>query len=123
MTQSKRRNLSLDFDGVIHRYDSEWDGHESIPDPPVDGAFDFITQAIEHYDIAIFSVRSKTIAGIFAMREWFLRHGLPKDVLERLSFPSEKPRAVLYIDDRGWQFNGTFPSLDEIKSFKPWNRR
>jgi len=31
-----------------------------------------------------------------------------------------KPRAI-YIDDRGYQFTGTFPSIEYISKFKPWN--
>ena len=30
--------------------------------------------------------------------------------------------ADVYIDDRGLGFDGTFPNLDEIKEFKPWNK-
>jgi hypothetical protein len=35
----------------------------------------------------------------------------------------EKPAAMLYIDDRAYQFNGTFPSVDYVRDFLPWYKR
>jgi hypothetical protein len=57
------------------------------------------------------------------MKAWLLLHGMNPEKADRLLFPLHKPKATLYIDDRGWQFNGTFPTLDEIEVFLPWNRR
>jgi hypothetical protein len=31
-----------------------------------------------------------------------------------------KPEADVYLDDRGWRFSGTFPSVDQIEEFRPW---
>ncbi len=39
--------LCLDFDGVIHSYTSGWKGADVIPDPPVEGAMQFIWDATE----------------------------------------------------------------------------
>ena len=38
--------LCLDFDGVVHSYLSGWKGPWSIPDPPMPGILDFITDAM-----------------------------------------------------------------------------
>ena len=43
-------------------------------------------------------------------------------VLKRLKFPRTKPSAVLYIDDRAHCFTGAFPTVEQIKAFKPWNK-
>ena len=66
--------LCLDFDGVIHSYTSGWKGADIIPDPPVPGAFAFIRQASQHFDVQVFSSRSHQDGGIQAMSEWFSRH-------------------------------------------------
>lgn len=40
-----------------------------------------------------------------------------------IGWPTEKPPAFLTIDDRAITFDGTWPNLDELASFKPWNKR
>lgn len=117
-----RRTLCVDFDGVLHSYTSPWAGAEVIPDPPVPGALAFLASAVERFRVAVFSARSHQPGGIDAMRVWLSRHGLAADVVVRLEFPTEKPQAIVYLDDRGWRFDGTFPSLDDLAAFRPWNR-
>ena len=119
--------LCVDFDGVVHAYNSPWIDAVTISDGPVEQAFDWLEQMVTDYTVAIYSSRSKTPGGINAMLEWFTRHGLPPHVLTQLVFPTEKPAAVLYIDDRAWLFDGPsgdwgFPTKHDIESFKPWNR-
>lgn len=118
-----RRTLCVDFDGVLHSYTSPWAGAEVIPDPPVPGAFAFLAAAVVRFRVAVFSARSHQPGGIDAMRRWFAAHGLPGHALDALEFPTEKPQAIVYLDDRGWRFDGTWPSLDELAAFQPWNRR
>lgn len=67
--------LCLDFDGVIHSYSSGWKGARTIPDVPVPGALQFIVEALEHFDVQIFSSRSNYLFGRLAMKRW-LRHHL-----------------------------------------------
>lgn len=45
-----------------------------------------------------------------------------RSLLKRIRFPRTKPSAVLYIDDRAHCFTGTFPTVEQIKAFKPWNK-
>jgi len=40
-------------------------------------------------------------------------------IVARLDF-ARKPMAFISIDDRALQFRGTFPSIEEIESFKTW---
>ncbi len=66
--------ITLDFDGVIHQYTSPWVSAEIIPDPPVEGAIEWLFKARVKYDLAILSARSKEPGGIQAMQRWLKRH-------------------------------------------------
>lgn len=115
---AKRKTLAVDFDGVLHLYTTEWSGIDIIPDPPVPGAVEFITAAVKRFDIVVFSVRADSGPGRVAIQTWLKQHGFPEVRVTAL-----KPKAHVYLDDRGWRFEGTFPSVEELAAFKPWNRR
>jgi len=117
--------VAVDFDGVIHQYTSPFPGVNQIPDPPVPGALDFLRSLIDaHYRVLIFSTRCLEKpgheGGIQAMKEWLTSNGLEEKYLRHLEFTAEKQAAIMYIDDRGWRFEGTFPTLDEIKNSRSW---
>ena len=116
-------DVCLDFDGVLHSFESGWQGVHKIPDPPVPGAFDFIESLLDATSlltVAVYSARSAQ-GGIPAMQRWFVKHGGEK-LLTQLIFPFHKPAAKVYLDDRGLRFEGEFPSVDELKhSFRTWN--
>ena len=114
--------IIVDFDGVIHTYVTKWTDARTIPDPPVTDAIKWLTEAVERFDVCIFSSRSGQDGGIAAMREYLLEHGLSQEVMELLKFPTAKPAAIMTIDDRAFCFKGAFPPLNWIESFKPWNR-
>ena len=117
-----RLPLAVDFDGVIHSYNSPWKNYWDIPDPPVEGSFDWLREMVQHFEIYIFSLRCLHEDAIFAMKNWFTRWN-GEDIIPHLIFTGIKPWAGLYIDDRGYQFTGkNFPTVEEIKSFKPWNK-
>ena len=122
LQRDTRRTLCVDFDGVLHSYTSPWAGVDVVPDPPVPGALAFLASAVERFRVAVFSARSHQPGGINAMRAWLGAHGLAPDVVKALEFPTEKPQAIVYIDDRAVCFTGTFPSLDDLAAFRPWNR-
>ena len=131
--------ISVDFDGVLHSYSSGWQGMASIPDRPVPGAMQWLADLYEsdRVRVAIFSSRSKTLQGRWAMRSW-LRHYLivefgymagPRfmdplylEILEWVKWPWFKPAALITLDDRAMTFTGVFPSLDQMLAFKPWNK-
>lgn len=123
--------LCLDFDGVVHSYSSGWQGAALIPDPPVSGAIEFLYNAVEHFNVAIFSSRSNQPGGLEAMRGWlraFLLHEIAdgedaERVFSMIEWPLEKPAAFLTIDDRAITFDGTWPKIEDLKTFKPWNKR
>lgn len=117
--------VCLDFDGVVHSYDSGWQGDATIiADEPVPGAFEFIEECLaKEWDVVVFSTRSHEPGAVEAMRQWMIDHGLSEELASRLGFPTTKPNAQLFIDDRGHLFEGTFPSTEYIETFKPWNKR
>jgi hypothetical protein len=116
--------LCLDFDGVIHSYASGWKGAAVIPDPPVPGAVEFIRSALGDFDVQIYSSRSGQDGGICAMKKWLYKHSdNDKLLIESIGWPSTKPAAFITIDDRALTFNGTWPAIDTLKRFKPWNTR
>jgi hypothetical protein len=116
--------LCLDFDGTIHAYKSGWQGADIISDAPVESAFLFIEHALKDFEVHIFSARSGLPGGIDAMKSWFIKHGWettengePKGIY----FPLTKPPAHVSIDDRAINFTGTWPSIQSLKDFRPWN--
>jgi hypothetical protein len=115
--------LCIDFDGVLHSYKSGWQGPTTISDPPVEGAISWLADLVRdgYFSIAIYSSRSRYEGGIAAMKKWLFDNGFY--AIGLLTFPTEKPPAFLQIDDRAICFEGTFPSIEEMKVFKPWNKR
>ena len=113
--------LCMDFDGVIHQYIQPWQGADVIPDEPVEGAFEFLIQAMEKFRVAIYSARSGQEGGISAMKAWFIEKGF--EFTDSLYFPETKPPAFISIDDRCLTFNGVFPDVQDLIDFKPWNKR
>lgn len=123
--------LCVDFDGVLHAYTSGWHGEVIIKDGPIPGAMAFLCEAVKHFEVHIYSSRSRLQPGREAMREaiwtWLLEDtGHPSRALkvyELLQFSHEKPAAFLTIDDRAVCFDGTFPDPVALLNFKPWNKR
>lgn len=114
--------LVLDFDGVCHSYESGWFGAAVIPDPPVDGLFEFLQKAGEVFSIHVLSSRSAYPEGRRAMKAWFAEHG-KKWELPVIQFPETKVAAHVTLDDRAVTFTGVWPTVEELAQFKPWNRK
>jgi len=124
--------LCLDFDGVLHSYTSGWKGAEVVADPPVDGGMEFVSQSVDRFRVCIFSSRSNQAGGVEAMKTWLLfnlyeHHNengkTAKSIMDKIEWPLEKPPAMVTIDDRAITFDGTWPSLDELLAFRPWNKQ
>ena len=124
--------LCVDFDGVLHAYDSGWQGADVVADGPVVGAIPWLLAATQYFDVQIYSSRSSQPGGVEAMRNalcaWEQDHfnGMaPGCIVPLLSFPATKPAAFLTIDDRAVCFDGDFAALNpaELAAFKPWNKR
>lgn len=120
-----KKTVCIDFDGVLHSYASGWQGIDTIPDPPVPGAMEWLCGLVScgRYDVCVYSARSSSMLGISAMQNWLEQHMDNVFVVARVRFPTQKPPAHLYIDDRAFCFKGTFPSMQEIDEFRPWFKK
>lgn len=127
----ERYTVCVDFDGVLHSYVTPWVAAHVIPDPPVEGAIEWLFSTIQHFDVAVFSTRGKTLRGRRAMRDWIKEHAgnlwypAPAHLgIEEIRFVREKVPALVYIDDRAYRFEGpgSFPSQNEIHQLRPWYR-
>ncbi len=123
--------LVLDFDGVLHSYTSGWKGADVIPDPPVDGAMQFLWDATDTFAVHILSSRSHQKGGRSAMQKWLGKYfrefwaadrTTADDKLAEIKWPKEKPAAFVTIDDRALTFTGVWPTMDALVKFRPWNK-
>jgi hypothetical protein len=142
MKSQMKRTLCVDFDNTINNYQSGWVECDFIPDPPLGGALEFLAEAWDQFHVRIFSSRSATFAGRRAMRVWlkyWAKRKYEEGVLhislydrlmamcepmhngECAAFPEHKPAAFVSLDDRTLTFTGIYPTMDELKAFKPWN--
>ncbi len=92
--------IGLDFDGVLHNY-TEWTGVKP-EGPPVEGALEAVTWMLQNgFKLEIFSARANHAMGEKAIEEWLVEHGFPA-----IPVSLQKPIADLYVDDRGFRFEG-----------------
>ena len=144
MTEHKK-TIALDFDGVLHSYSSGWQGCDVIPDGPVPGAMAFLRALVEdgRFDVCIHSSRCSEPAGVAAIKKWLAKNimGSAKTwidgvlivqddddfdgraIFDGIRIVDKKPPAFVTIDDRAIQFAGTWPELDDLAAFVPWNKR
>lgn len=102
--------IVFDFDGVIHSFTSGWVRQDIIPDEPVEGIRDIIRGLKEYgYVITVQSSRAYSEEGINAIKEYMDHFDIPYDEIVY-----EKLPAMLYIDDRGYRFDG---NIDKLKDF------
>lgn len=99
--------IAIDFDGTIHTYDKGWhDG--TCYGSPINGAKEFFKKYSKDYKITIFTCRQP----IDDIKSWLTKHGLMEYVWD---VTNEKPKAKLYIDDRGYRFTSWARTLEETE--------
>jgi len=119
--------LCIDFDGVIHSYERGWQGG-AIYGAMVPGFLEWAVVAQRHFDLVIYSSRSRDDAGRLAMGRWLRDHlaGWEGKPIE-LRMSAEKPAAFLTIDDRALTFNGDWCDdawrPEALLAFKPWSHK
>lgn len=113
------KNLSIDFDGVIHSnhlgyHDGTCYGY------PLPGSLESIKELSKHFNIIIFTAKAKPSrplvngkTGTELVWEWLQKHGVAEFVAE---VTSEKPRGFLYIDDNAYRFDNWNDTLTYIKT-------
>lgn len=122
MSADHKYSIAVDFDGVIHSYTSPWAGAATIPDPAVDGAIDWLAEMLGKFKVYIFSTRCESRDARVAMRSWLRDNGLGERA-DEIEFTTGKPACLIYIDDRGYRFEGRFPTADQIHRAVPWNKK
>ena len=104
----KRKTISIDFDGVIHKYSKGFQGLDNAYDPPMEGAIESIVKLYnEGYTLKILSSRPKEV-----IYSWLEKYGLSKYIKE---VSNHKFPATVYIDDRGMLFENWNQCLDELQ--------
>lgn len=107
----------FDFDGVIHSYNSGWQGAGVIPDPVVPGIADLIERLRTHgLRVVVVSTRCSSEVGMEAVKRYLAENHITVDAVL-----AEKPPAICYVDDRAICFRGnTEKMFDQIMQFKSW---
>ena len=115
--------IYVDFDGVIHRYDSKYTHISKINDGPVDGAIEWLNGLIAdgRFKVHLFTTRNDKPEGTEAVKVWMAKHGIQG--IDKITFVEKKPNYFMVIDDRAFGFEGKFPTFDYIDGFKAWNKR
>ena len=102
----KKETICFDFDGVIHSYVSGWKGIDIIPNtivPGIDGAIKLLRS---EYRIVVHSTRCNEEKGLKAIKDYLDKNNIVvDDIVDR------KPRAILYVDDRAFRFEGDISQL------------
>lgn len=116
--ENELKNIAIDFDGVIHNFDKGWHDGTCYGDP-LPGSIEAIKKLSKHYNIIIFTAKVKPSRplvngknGHELVSEWLDKYGI-LDYIDEIT--CEKPRAQIYIDDKGYKFNTWKQTLKDIK--------
>lgn len=112
---SEVKNIAIDFDGVIHNSDKGFFDGTCYGDP-IPGSLEAVAKIAQSFDIVVFTAKAKPNrplvngkTGTELVVEWLEKYGIMKYVKE---VTSEKPRALLYIDDNGYRFENWQSTLE-----------
>ena len=112
---SEVKNIAIDFDGVIHNSDKGFFDGTCYGDP-IPGSIEAVAKIAQSFEIIIFTAKAKPNrplvngkTGTELVVEWLEKYGIMKYVNE---VTSEKPRALLYIDDNGYRFENWQSTLE-----------
>ena len=116
--EKELKNIAIDFDGVIHDFSLGWNDGTCYGDP-LPGSLQAIKEIAKTHNVIIFTakvnpsrplVNGKT--GYDLVKEWLDKHGILEYIDE---ITCEKPRAQLYIDDKGYHFKDWDSTLSFFK--------
>jgi len=112
--------IAIDFDGVLHQHKAPYTVPEEVNDTPTPGAL----TAVHAYhkaglEVVVITTRACAPKGKRAVEEWLALHKFPP-----LEVTATKLHAAAYIDDRAFLFTGrNWPTVKDIRQFRPWNKR
>ena len=112
-------NLGIDFDGVIHKNSKGYyDG--TIYDEPIEGVHEALKTLSNKYTLILFTTKAKPDRGLINGRhtveliwERLKKHNLDQYISK---VTSEKPRAVVYIDDKALRFTSWDKCLNDLNN-------
>lgn len=111
------QNISIDFDGVIHSFHLGYHDGTCYGDP-IPGSLGALQELSKNYNIVIFTAKAKPDrplingkTGTELVWEWLKKYNVDCYVKE---VTSEKPRSLLYIDDKGYRFENWNDTLEFI---------
>lgn len=112
--------VAIDFDGVIHDdYLGFHDG--TIYGPPIEGALEAIKLLSVRFKIVIFTAKAKPDrplvegkTGEELLWDWFNKHKFTQYITE---ITSEKPRALIYIDDNAYNFTNWNKAASDLYDY------
>lgn len=114
------KNIAIDFDGVVHSFDKGYYDGTCYGDP-LAGSLTAIKNLSKHYNIIIFTAKAKPSRplvngknGTELVKEWLEKYGVMKYVSK---ITAEKPRAFLYIDDKGYRFENWENTMRFLENF------
>lgn len=106
---SVKKTICLDFDGVIHSYNSGWQGEKKISDSPVYGARESINRLREMGNtVLVHSCRCRSKIGRSAIEKYLKKHDIMVDAI-----CEHKPQADYYVDDNAIKFDGVWDEVVE----------
>jgi ribonucleotide monophosphatase NagD (HAD superfamily) len=115
---AEANNLAIDFDGVIHNADKGFFDGTCYGDP-IEGSLSALQELSTKYRIVIFTAKAKPNrpliddkTGTELVSEWLEKYGVLRYIAE---ITSEKPRAMLYIDDNAYRFENWQDTLAFIE--------
>ncbi len=120
---TKKPLLCLDFDGVCCTSTSVYTRSISIPDPPVYGLWTFLSEAVQHFTVCIYGIRSSSHEGREAMYKWFCYYApfdWQKEIVQQLMFSVQKLYGGIDLSTRCIPFVGKWPSISNLQEFTPW---
>jgi len=118
--EEELNNIAIDFDGVIHNFDKGWhDG--TCYGNPMPGSIEAIKTLSKKYNIVLFTAKVKPDrplvngkTGKELVKDWLEKH----DILQYIKqITCEKPRAQIYIDDKGYRFTDWKTTLNDLEAF------
>jgi len=112
------KNVAIDFDGVIHDFSKGWHDGTCYGDP-LPGSLEAIKDLSKNFNIIIFTAKVKPSRplvngknGTELVTEWLEKYNVLQYIDE---ITCEKPRAQLYIDDKGYYFQNWEDTMRDIK--------
>lgn len=112
--ENERKNIAIDFDGVIHEFDKGWyDG--TCYGKPIPGSLEAIKKLSKKYNVIIFSSKVlpdrplvNNMTGKQLVINWLKKYNV-YEFINDITYL--KPRAEFYIDDKAIKFENNWDKI------------